>query len=218
MGTLKGFALPFGPPPATPPRSLRSASPCPPAMVRGEQRGRARSARVGRGGLSVPKPPWGSSPAPHATRVRTQTQTTMRRLKRRLLVSAVWALGSCTFSPNLPNGNVICHKSSDCPSGYLCEPVAQLRGAVRVCCKDALCFSTLGPDQIGQIATAAGISQYDGGYGHEAGGDGAEALDGLAGSDAAADVSATPDGPFAPTASLDGPNHSLPDDGAGPDL
>jgi len=44
MGTLRGFAPPFGPPPATSPRSLRSASPCPPAMVRDEQ----------------------SSPAPHA--------------------------------------------------------------------------------------------------------------------------------------------------------
>ncbi len=44
MGTLGGVASPFGPRPATPPRSLRSASPTPPAMVRGEQ----------------------SSPAPHA--------------------------------------------------------------------------------------------------------------------------------------------------------
>jgi hypothetical protein len=42
MGTLGGFAPPFGPPPATPPRSLRSASPNPPAMVR-HRRGRARS-------------------------------------------------------------------------------------------------------------------------------------------------------------------------------
>ena len=31
--------------------------PSPPAMVRGERRGRARSARGGRGGLSVPKSP-----------------------------------------------------------------------------------------------------------------------------------------------------------------
>ena len=45
MGTLKGFASPFDPPRPPPPRSLRSASPNPPAMVRGEQ----------------------SSPAPHAT-------------------------------------------------------------------------------------------------------------------------------------------------------
>ena len=30
MGTLEGFASPFGPPPASPPRSLRSASPSPP--------------------------------------------------------------------------------------------------------------------------------------------------------------------------------------------
>jgi len=44
MGTLKGFAPPFGAPPATTSPSLRSASPNPPAMVRGEQ----------------------SSPAPHA--------------------------------------------------------------------------------------------------------------------------------------------------------
>jgi hypothetical protein len=44
-----GLAKPFGPPPATPPRSLRSASRdgTPPA--------RAREARGGRGGLSVPK-------------------------------------------------------------------------------------------------------------------------------------------------------------------
>jgi len=32
MGTLGGFASPFGPPPATTPRSLRSASPNPPAL------------------------------------------------------------------------------------------------------------------------------------------------------------------------------------------
>jgi hypothetical protein len=31
MGTLEGFAPPFGPPPATAPRSLRSASPNPSA-------------------------------------------------------------------------------------------------------------------------------------------------------------------------------------------
>ena len=62
MGTLKGFALPFGPPPATTPRSLRSASPCPPAMVR-RRRGCARSAQGGQGGLSVPK----GRRAPHAT-------------------------------------------------------------------------------------------------------------------------------------------------------
>jgi len=43
-GTLRGFVPPFGPPPATTPHSLRSASPNPPAMVRGER----------------------SSPAPHA--------------------------------------------------------------------------------------------------------------------------------------------------------
>ncbi len=74
MGTLAGFASPFGPPPATPPRSLpptgtsgpapspppplaalapsRSASPCPPEMVRGEQ----------------------SSPTPHATSQPAQAQ------------------------------------------------------------------------------------------------------------------------------------------------
>ena len=47
MGTLKGF-------------------PYPPAMVR-RRRGRARSARGGRGGLSVPKSNWGQSRrAPHA--------------------------------------------------------------------------------------------------------------------------------------------------------
>ena len=38
MGTLAGFASPFGPPPATTPRSLRSASPYPPAMVRRRQK------------------------------------------------------------------------------------------------------------------------------------------------------------------------------------
>jgi len=53
MGTLKGFALPFGPPPATssPLASLGLAKPsrdgAPPA--------RAREAWGGRGGLSVPK-------------------------------------------------------------------------------------------------------------------------------------------------------------------
>ena len=52
MGTLAGFASPFGPPPATTPRSLRSASPYPPAMVRGER----------------------SSPTPHATSQPAQAQ------------------------------------------------------------------------------------------------------------------------------------------------
>ena len=46
MGTLEGLASPFGPPPATTPRSLRSASPNSPAMVRDRQ----------------------SRPAPHATK------------------------------------------------------------------------------------------------------------------------------------------------------
>jgi len=52
MGTLAGFASPFGPPPATTPRSLRSASPYPPAMVRSER----------------------SSPTPHATSQPAQAQ------------------------------------------------------------------------------------------------------------------------------------------------
>jgi DNA helicase-2/ATP-dependent DNA helicase PcrA len=52
MGTLAGFAPPFGTPPATTPPSLRSASPNPPAMVRGEQ----------------------SSPTPHATSQPAQAQ------------------------------------------------------------------------------------------------------------------------------------------------
>jgi len=58
MGTLKGFAPPFGSPPATasPLASLGLAMPshdgAPPAT-------RAREARGGRGGLSVPKSPQG---------------------------------------------------------------------------------------------------------------------------------------------------------------
>jgi hypothetical protein len=66
MGTLKGFALPFGPPPATTPRSLRSASPCPPTTVRRQRRGRAKR---GAGGVGCPSrsPRRGSRPAPHAT-------------------------------------------------------------------------------------------------------------------------------------------------------
>jgi len=58
MGTLKGFAPPFGPPPATasPLASLGLAMPshdgAPPAT-------RAREAQGGRGGLSVPKSPQG---------------------------------------------------------------------------------------------------------------------------------------------------------------
>jgi hypothetical protein len=73
MGTLKGFASPFGPSPATTPRSLppsgtsgpapppphplatlapsRAASPNPPAMVRGEQSSRAPHATRQRGGI-----------------------------------------------------------------------------------------------------------------------------------------------------------------------
>jgi hypothetical protein len=58
MGTLRGFAPSFGPPPATPTplASLGLAIPsrdgAPPATS-------AREARGGRGGLSVPKPPEG---------------------------------------------------------------------------------------------------------------------------------------------------------------
>jgi hypothetical protein len=55
MGTLGGFALPFGPPPATTPRSLRSASPYPPAKVRRRQSRRAPHARK-EGFGSDPKP------------------------------------------------------------------------------------------------------------------------------------------------------------------
>jgi hypothetical protein len=76
MGTLGGFASPFGPPPTTPAplaspfgdfgtctfpttparyaRALALGLATPPAMVR-RRRGRARSARGGQGWLSVPK-------------------------------------------------------------------------------------------------------------------------------------------------------------------
>src|SRR5208283_4161496 len=65
MGTLGGFAPPFGPPRPPPPRSLRSASPNP-AMVR-RRRGRTRSARGGQGGGSSRSPRRGRSRrAPHA--------------------------------------------------------------------------------------------------------------------------------------------------------
>jgi hypothetical protein len=85
MGTLGGFAAPFGPPPAavsplaspcgdfgtctfptTPARYARALAlglANPPAMVR-RRRGRARGARGGQGGLSVPK----GRRAPHAAR------------------------------------------------------------------------------------------------------------------------------------------------------
>ena len=105
MGTLRGFASPFGPPRPPPPRSLppsgtsgpapspphplatlapsRSASPIPPAMVRGERRGRARSARA-EGGVDWSRSPRrGSSPAPHAA-----TRLVRTRVRRRGLV--VW--------------------------------------------------------------------------------------------------------------------------------
>ena len=67
MGTLKGFAPPFGPPPATssPLASLGLANP--PALVR-RRRGRARSARGGQGGGPSRSPRRGQSRrAPHAT-------------------------------------------------------------------------------------------------------------------------------------------------------
>ena len=65
MGTLGGFAPPFGPPPATPAplASLGLAKPsCDGAPL---ARARAKRAGGGRGGL-VPKSPQGISPAPHA--------------------------------------------------------------------------------------------------------------------------------------------------------
>ncbi len=56
-------------------------------FVRGERRGRARSARGGQGGLSVPKSPQGEPPAPHAGsfwRRHAVVRVTVRILKNAL--------------------------------------------------------------------------------------------------------------------------------------
>jgi len=68
MGTLKGFVPPFGPPRPPPPRSLRSASPNPRAMVR-RRRGRARSARGGQGRAVGPEVPVGGKAGGLPTRL-----------------------------------------------------------------------------------------------------------------------------------------------------
>jgi len=88
--------------------------------------------------------------------VRGEHKTTVPTIKRILLVSAACTLGSCTFSPNLLNGNVTCHKNDDCPSGYFCDPVAAVNGAIGVCCKGIACSNKLSPDQIAQIQAMTG--------------------------------------------------------------
>ena len=88
--------------------------------------------------------------------MRGEHKTTVPTIKRILLVSAAYTLGSCTFSPNLLNGNVTCHKNDDCPSGYFCDPVAAVNGAIGVCCKGKSCSGNLSPDQIAQIQAMTG--------------------------------------------------------------
>ena len=125
----------------------------------------------------------------------------MSRTKHGLLVFAACALAACTFTPNVPSGNVICHKPADCPSDYICEPVAKVNGVVSVCCKNRGCTTTLTPDQIAPIEA---IAQRDGGGNSTDGSDAPYARDGLWELDSASDEASRRDGPFYQTASLDG--------------
>ena len=106
--------------------------------------------------------------------MRREMKMNLSRIK--LTVAAACVLASCTFSPKVPNGSVICQVSGDCPSGYSCESVAQLNGAVSVCCRSQNCTASLTSDQITKIGTAAGLSGPDGGPAAS----GADARDGLA--------------------------------------
>jgi hypothetical protein len=74
-------------------------------------------------------------------------------------VVAAIALASCSFSPNVPNGHVICKSVSDCPSGYTCELVPGADPIYNVCCKDKGCASSLSP---GIDGSADALISYDG--------------------------------------------------------
>jgi formylglycine-generating enzyme required for sulfatase activity len=65
----------------------------------------------------------------------------MSRIQRNLFASIVASamIGACSFSPNVPNGHLICQSPSECPSGYTCEGVTGAEVAFKVCCKDKGC-------------------------------------------------------------------------------
>jgi endo-1,4-beta-D-glucanase Y len=70
-------------------------------------------------------------------------------------------LAACSFSPNVPNGHIICKTLKDCPSGYSCEQVTQTVAqprVVSVCCKDKGCGANLPLDIVTKILSSDGGS------------------------------------------------------------
>jgi alpha-tubulin suppressor-like RCC1 family protein len=65
----------------------------------------------------------------------------MLTIQRRFIAPLALALcmGACSFSPNVPNGHIICKSGSECPSGYTCEDVTGAELPFKVCCKDKGC-------------------------------------------------------------------------------
>jgi len=65
----------------------------------------------------------------------------MSRIQRHFFACIVTSamIGACSFSPNVPNGHLICQSPSECPSGYTCESVLGADVAFKVCCKDKGC-------------------------------------------------------------------------------
>ena len=65
----------------------------------------------------------------------------MTNSQYRLLVSDAVALVSCTFSPNVREGQIHCYGPTECPSGYTCVTAGQKFPGV--CCRDLNCRSSL---------------------------------------------------------------------------
>lgn len=62
---------------------------------------------------------------------------------------------ACRFSPDVPNGHIVCQSADDCPSGYTCESVLGTDAVSSVCCKTKGCASVLSrttPDGSGALS------------------------------------------------------------------
>ena len=67
-----------------------------------------------------------------------------RSAKRwRCFVAATLLAGGC-FSPRVPDGIIICNRSSDCPAGLICTPATD--GTAALCCRGGICPARISGD------------------------------------------------------------------------
>ncbi len=83
------------------------------------------------------------------------------QVRRLAFASFAWTLAACSFSPNVPNGHIICKTQADCPSGYTCEQVQFPKTVaqppvVSVCCKGTGCGASLPSDVIAALLAGDG--------------------------------------------------------------